>query len=75
MMLAGASAVELTSVVFSQGFGVIESSLDELQSYLEEKKINAKNLIGITSDQVQSYSEQEANSEHWKRFVPEDSLN
>jgi dihydroorotate dehydrogenase len=75
MMLAGASAVELTSIVFSQGFEVVESSIKELQSYLEKKKINAKNLIGISSDQVQSYSEQNVNSEYWKRFVPEDSLN
>ena len=69
MMLAGASAVEMTSSIFTGGSGVIKSSLDQLQSYLNKKNISASEIIGIVADKVQSYDEQLDQPGYWKQFI------
>ena len=69
MMLAGASAVEMTSSIFTGGSGVIKSSLDQLQSYLNKKNISASEIIGIVADKVQSYDEQLDQPGHWRQFI------
>ena len=69
MMLAGASAVEMTSSIFTEGSGVIKSSLDQLQSYLNKKNISASEIIGIVADKVQSYDEQLDQPGYWKQFI------
>ena len=69
MMLAGASAVEMTSSIFTGGSGVIMSSLDQLQSYLNKKNISASEIIGIVADKVQSYDEQLDQPGHWRQFI------
>ena len=75
MMLAGATAVEQTSAIFTGGFEVIKENIDQLDGYLKEKKMNASDLIGITSDQVESYAEQELRPDYWRQFVSDDALN
>jgi hypothetical protein len=37
--------------------------------------MNASDLIGITSDQVESYAEQELRPDYWRQFVSSDALN
>ena len=69
MMLEGASAVEMTSSIFTGGSGVIKSSLDQLQSYLNKKNISASEIIGIVADKVQSYDEQLDQPGYWKQFI------
>ena len=46
MMLSGASGVQITSSIFTNGFEVISKSLLELLEYLENKGISAKSLLG-----------------------------
>ena len=74
MMLSGASGVQITSSIFTNGFQVISKSLLELLEYLDKKGITAKELIGQTADRVESYDTQNARPEIWKEFVPKDAL-
>jgi len=74
ILLAGASAVEMTSAIFTGGFGVIDSALADFRAYLERKGRSAQSLIGIAADALETYQEQTARPEHWKRFVPAGGL-
>ena len=75
MILSGATAVEMTSAIFMDGFDVIPKTLHQLSSYLDRKNASIKDIIGITADRVKSYGEQEIRPNYWKKFVPDDSLN
>ena len=74
MMLAGAHAVEVCSVVMVDGFGAIGSCLTDLQAHLEDQEMDAKALIGRTADQLQTYAAQAARPGHWQSFVPPESI-
>lgn len=69
-MLAGATAVQMTSAVMTGGFEVVERTLDELRSYLASKSVNASELIGRAADQLQTYADQEEKPDHWRNFIP-----
>ena len=75
MILSGATAVEMTSAIFMDGFDVIPKTLQQLSRYLDRKNASIKDIIGITADRVKSYGEQEIRPNYWKKFVPNDSLN
>lgn len=74
MMLSGARAVEMTSAILTGGFGVITQSLADLQAYLDEKQVDAKNIIGVAADRQQSYAEQDWRPDYWQEFVPPETL-
>ncbi|MEZ5758927.1 MAG: tRNA-dihydrouridine synthase [Emcibacteraceae bacterium] len=69
-MLAGASGVQMTSAIFSGGYGVITDAIRELQDYLNEKNMDAANLIGLAADRVKTYAEQENRKDYWRQFTP-----
>lgn len=69
-LLAGASAVEMTSAIFTRGYGVIAESLAELDSYLAERGQRAGDLIGVAADQLQGYGEQAERPGIWREFAP-----
>jgi dihydroorotate dehydrogenase (NAD+) catalytic subunit len=73
-MLAGASAVEMTSAVMAGGAGVIGDALIDLKTYLEEQDLAAAGLIGEAADKLASYQAQAARPGHWKKFVPPEML-
>ena len=73
-MLAGASAVEMSSVVMAGGAGVIEEALIDLKTYLEEQNLTARDLIGEAADKLETYQQQAARPGHWKKFVPPEML-
>jgi dihydroorotate dehydrogenase (NAD+) catalytic subunit len=73
-LLAGASAVEMTSAIMAGGPAVISAALAELESYLRKNKINAEALIGEAADKLQTYQQQPARPGHWKKFVPPEML-
>jgi dihydroorotate dehydrogenase (NAD+) catalytic subunit len=73
-LLAGASAVEMTSAIFTGGFGVIDGALAAFRAYLARQGRSARSLIGVAADTLETYQEQEARPEHWKRFVPAGGL-
>ncbi len=57
MLLAGASAVQLTSVVMTDGPGALGRALAELAGYLEARGADARDLIGEAADAGLTYEE------------------
>jgi dihydroorotate dehydrogenase len=72
MMLAGASAVEMSSQVMLRGFGVLSDAIAELGSYTAEKKVSAIDLIGRAADARKGFEEMKVLSNNWRRYVPHD---
>ena len=57
MLLAGASAAQLTSAIITDGAVVLSRTTDELSTYLDEQGISARDLVGEAADAVQTYEE------------------
>ena len=75
VMLAGASAAEISSPVMLRGFELIERSLAELKDYLNAKEIVAKDLIGRAADARKTFAEMPSLRGNWRNYVPSDALN
>jgi dihydroorotate dehydrogenase len=75
VMLAGASAAEISSPVMLRGFELIERSLAELNDYLTRKNIDAKDLIGRAADTRKTFSEMPPLKGNWRDYVPRSALN
>lgn len=56
-LLAGASAVQLASVVWTGGFGALTRIVEELAAYLEREGLSAADLVGQAADSVMTYEE------------------
>ena len=56
-LLAGASAAELATAVWTDGFGVLAHALAELDEYLEREGLAASELVGEATDAVMTYEE------------------
>jgi len=69
-MLAGASAVEMTSAVMAGGSAVVRESLAQITDYAERQNEPLRALIGRAADRLQGYEAQPARPGHWRRFVP-----
>jgi len=69
-MLSGASAVQMTSAIFTGGYEVISNSVEQLETYLNKKNMDASDLIGATADRAGTYAEQKNNDDYWREFVP-----
>ena len=67
-LLAGASAVQMTSAVMSGGPAAVERAIDDFKSYLAHKKLTASELIGRAADALKGYGEQPHRPDHWRRF-------
>jgi dihydroorotate dehydrogenase (NAD+) catalytic subunit len=72
MMLAGASAVEMSSQVMLRGFGVLSDAIAELGSYTAEKNVSVIDLIGRAADARKGFEEMKVLSNNWRRYVPHD---
>ena len=70
-MLSGATAVQMTSAIFTGGYDVISKAIRQLDNYLDENNLTASDLIGLAADRVKTYAEQENNEDYWREFVPE----
>jgi len=75
VMLAGASAAEMSSPVMLRGFELIERSLAELREYLKQKNIDAQDLIGCAADVRKTFAEMPTLEGNWRNYVPRDALN
>jgi dihydroorotate dehydrogenase (NAD+) catalytic subunit len=73
-LLAGATAVQVSSAVFAGGFGVITGMLSEFSDYLDRKGVSAGDLIGRAADQLGTYAQQASRPDHWKSFVAAEAL-
>jgi dihydroorotate dehydrogenase (NAD+) catalytic subunit len=72
MMLAGASAVEMSSQVMLRGFGVLSDAITEIGSYVARKNIRAIDLIGRAADARKSFEEMKVLPNNWQRYLPRD---
>ena len=75
VMLAGASAAEMSSPVMLRGFELIERSLAELKDYLTRKNIDAQDLIGRAADARKTFAEMPSRRGNWRNYVPPAALN
>ncbi|HEV7132747.1 MAG TPA: hypothetical protein VGN27_03320 [Gaiellaceae bacterium] len=57
MLLAGASAVQLTTAVMTDGPLVLARAVDELSAYLDEQGVAAREIVGEAADAVLTYEE------------------
>jgi dihydroorotate dehydrogenase (NAD+) catalytic subunit len=70
MMLAGACAVEMASVVMLRGFAALAAALAEFRDYLIGKGLTASDLIGRAADQRQSFAAMPMRPDHWRNYIP-----
>jgi dihydroorotate dehydrogenase (NAD+) catalytic subunit len=69
MMLAGASAVQMASVVMLRGVNVLSEALAEIESYLARKQLTAAQLIGLAADRRQPFSAMPLRRDNWRNYV------
>ena len=69
MMLAGASAVEMSSPVMIRGAKTLSNALAEFQAYLTRKGLNAAELIGVAADRRRSFPARPLKTDNWKKYV------
>jgi dihydroorotate dehydrogenase (NAD+) catalytic subunit len=69
MMLAGASAVEMTSAVMIRGAQTLASALAELEAYLKRKNLDAADLVGVAADRRVAFPARPLKTDNWKKYV------
>ncbi|HEY7245284.1 MAG TPA: tRNA-dihydrouridine synthase [Xanthobacteraceae bacterium] len=70
MLLAGASAVEMSSAVMLRGFAALSEALSTLAQYLREKDISAADLIGRAADARKAFAAMPLCRDNWRNYVP-----
>jgi dihydroorotate dehydrogenase len=70
-LLSGAVATEMTSAVFTGGYGVLRDAVATLDHYLVSRGATAQGLLGQAADQVESYQQQIDQPGYWKQFAPD----
>ncbi|HEX2566613.1 MAG TPA: tRNA-dihydrouridine synthase [Burkholderiales bacterium] len=73
-LLAGASAVEMSSAIMAGGSAAISDALLELKDYLKKNGVTAESLVGEAADKLETYQQQASRPGHWKKFVPPEML-
>jgi dihydroorotate dehydrogenase (NAD+) catalytic subunit len=56
-LLAGASAAQMASVVWMEGFDALTRALTELAAYLERQGVSAADVVGEAADTVMTYEQ------------------
>jgi dihydroorotate dehydrogenase len=74
MMLAGASAVEMSSAVMLRGFNVLSDALVEFEQYLSRKGKTARDLIGRAADGRKTFADMPPRDGNWRRYVPQSAV-
>ena len=69
MMLAGASAVEMSSSVMIRGAETLSSALTQFTAYLKRKGLNATDLIGVAADRRRPFPAMPLKTNNWKRYI------
>jgi dihydroorotate dehydrogenase (NAD+) catalytic subunit len=69
MMLAGASAVEMTSAIMIRGAASLSGALAEFEAYLKRKGLNATDLIGVAADRRVAFPARPLKTDNWKKYV------
>lgn len=74
MMLAGASAVELSSAIMADGYQVLTAAIATLDRYLDAHGCTAASIVGAAADRLESFEQQPYRPERWQSFVPPEAL-
>ena len=74
MGLSGASAVEVVSVIMHEGFAGLTRVIEETNSFLGQRGITFRDVIGRAADSLASYAEQPETPGRWRDFVPPETL-
>lgn len=74
MMLAGSSAVEMTTALTLGGSRVVSRAIEELDGYLAGQGVTATSIIGEAADKLTAYTDQPARPGRWKQFVHPEAL-
>lgn len=74
MALAGASAVEMLSLVMQEGFQGLTRTIAELDAFLADRGILFADLVGRAADALTAYGAQPEMPGRWKDFVPPETL-
>ena len=74
MALAGASGVEVLSIVMHEGFGALSRMIAELDAFLLSRALRFPDLVGRTADQLTAYAAQPPVPGRWRDFVPPETL-
>lgn len=72
-LLAGATAVQMTSAVFAGGFDVLTSAVEDLEGYLAARGDSAAGIVGRAADALMGYTDRPADPQAWERFVPSEA--
>lgn len=70
LMLAGAHAVEISSAVFTNGFGVLEEAVATVTEYLHTRNDDAADIVGRAADKVIPFGELPQRPGFWEQFAP-----
>ena len=71
MMLAGASAVEMSSNVMLRGSPALKDALDEFGAYLQRKRVSAADLVGVAADRRKTFPEMPLLPDNWRKYATE----
>ena len=74
MALAGASAVEMLTVVMQEGFGALARIRTELTQLLAARGLSFQEIVGTAADRLRGYADQPLNAGRWRAFVPAETL-
>lgn len=74
MMLAGAWATEVLTVVMAEGFGALTRIRSEVLDFLRSRHLSAEEIIGKAADNMRRYDEQPMRPGRWRDFVPAEAL-
>jgi dihydroorotate dehydrogenase (NAD+) catalytic subunit len=69
MMLAGASAVEMSSAVMIRGTRTLADALADFEAYLQRKGLSASDLIGVAADRRRSFPAMPLKTDNWKKYA------
>lgn len=70
MMLAGASAVEMSSQIMLRGFDHLQQAIGEFETYLENKRAVATELIGKAADSRKTFEQMKVRQDNWRNHIP-----
>lgn len=69
MMLAGASAVEMSSNIMLRGTPALAAALAEFEAYLQRKGVSAADLVGLAADRRKAFPDMPLRPENWRKYA------
>lgn len=70
MVLAGASAVGMSSEVMLRGWQVLSDAVSELDVWCKAKDVTIAEVIGRAADGRKRFADMPILDEHWRHFIP-----